>query len=73
MFEYIKKRIAAMESRIMNIFPCFPDNSDGFLSALGVDPERYAEKNQDGTKGYDAIRALSDCAKEDWSNPDEWR
>ena len=72
MFEHIKKRIAAIESRILNILPFFPDDSDGFLSALGVDLKQYEEKNQDGTKGYDAIRALSDCARTDW-NTDEWR
>lgn len=66
MFEKIKKRIAVLESHIKNAFPLFFDDSDGFLSALGVDPERYAVKNPDGSTGYDAIKALSDLAAEDW-------
>lgn len=44
----------------------FSDNDDGFIDALGVDPEKYKRTAPDGTVGYDFLKALSDTAKEDW-------
>lgn len=66
MFESIKKRISLLERRIVGTFPFWPNDADNFLRSIGVDLEHYAVKNPDGTKGYDAIRALSDTAAEDW-------
>ena len=49
----------------------FPDNEDGFLDCLGVDPEKYKRTHADGTFGYDFLAAIADTAKEDWENWDE--
>lgn len=66
MLREIKKRLKRLEQRILTQLPLWPDDSDGFLAALGVDIRRYAVTNPDGSTGYDAIRALSDLAVEDW-------
>lgn len=39
---------------------------DGFMAALGVDPEKYRDP-LDPT-GYDWLRALSDTAAADWAD-----
>lgn len=49
----------------------FSDNEDGFLDALGVDPQRYAREQPDGTIGYDFMKALDDTARADWSAEEE--
>lgn len=38
-----------------------------FITALGLDPEQYAVTLADGTRGYDGLQALNDCAAADWS------
>lgn len=66
MFDSIRKRISAIETRIRGKIPFYPDDGDGFLAALGVDLKKYRIKNTDGSTGYDVIQALSDLAAEDW-------
>lgn len=66
MLNQIKARLVRLEQRIWTRLPLWPDDSDGFLGALGVDSRRYAVTNPNGSTGYDAIRALSDLAAEDW-------
>lgn len=48
----------------------FPGNDDGFLEALGVDPEKYKHVAPDGTVGYDFLAALNDQAREVWEDYD---
>lgn len=43
-----------------------PGNDDGFMDALGVDPDKYKHVASDGTVGYDFMAALNDVAKECW-------
>lgn len=62
----IKKRLRALEQRIWAKLPFWPDDEDGFISALSVDPGKYLTINPDRSTGYDAVRALSDTAAEDW-------
>lgn len=66
MFEAVKKRLRALEQRILAKLPFWPDDGDSFLESLGADKGKYIVKNPDGSIGYDAIRALSDTAAEDW-------
>ncbi len=66
MIREIKKRLKRLEQRIWTKLPLWPDDSDGFLAALGVDNRRYAVTNPNGSTGFDTIRALSDLAAEDW-------
>ena len=66
MLNQIKARLVRIEQRIWTRLPLWPDDSDGFLAALGVDNRRYAVTNPNGSTGFDAIRALSDLAAEDW-------
>lgn len=44
----------------------FPGNEDGFIDALGVDPEKYKRTSRDGAVGYDFMAALNDIAAECW-------
>lgn len=46
----------------------FPGNNDGFIEALGVDPEKYKHVSSDGTVGYDFMAALNDIAPECWND-----
>ena len=41
-------------------------NDDGFIDALGVDPENYKHVATDGTVGYDFMAALNDIAVDCW-------
>ena len=66
MFDSIRKKISTIEMRLKGKISFFPDDSDGFITALGVNPQKYELKNPDGSTGYDAIRVLSDLAAEDW-------
>lgn len=66
MLREIKKRLMALERRILAKLPLWSDDEDGFISALSVDPGRYLAVNPDRSTGYDAIRALSDTAAVDW-------
>ena len=50
----------------------FPGNDDGFMDALGVDPEKYKHVASDGTVGYDFMAALNDVAKECWNEEGYW-
>lgn len=59
----IKKAVEMSRSVLITLFP--PDD-DSFISALGVEPERYERKNRDGTTGYDVMAALDDTAPEVW-------
>lgn len=56
-----KERIAAGE---------FPDNEDGFIEALGLNPENYRVAGG----GYDFLQALADTAALDWTedNPEDF-
>lgn len=56
-----KEKIAAGE---------FPDDADGFIEALGLDPENYRVAGG----GYDFLKALSDTAALDWTtdNPEDY-
>ena len=51
---------------IKTITGLFPPNDDGFMDALGVDPEKYKRTASDGTVGYDFLAALNDIAAECW-------
>ena len=66
MWASIRARLSTIENRIRAALPLWPDDSDGFLAALGVDCEKYRVKNPDGSAGFDALRALSDTAASDW-------
>lgn len=71
MFEAIKKRLAALESKILDTFPLFPDDEDGFIAALGLDPSGYQVRNADGSIGYDFLKALSSTAADDWADGED--
>lgn len=47
--------------------PLFPSNDDDLLDALGVDPVAYARELSDGSTGYDVVSAMSNVAREVWS------
>lgn len=68
MLRTIKKRMKAIEGKILSKLPFWPDDSDGFIAALGRDPEQYRVCNPNGSLGCDALRALSDSAADDWRN-----
>jgi len=40
----------------------FPGNKDGFITALGLDKEKFEKPGG----GYDFIEALNETAAEDW-------
>lgn len=42
-------------------------NDDGFMDAIGVDPEQYKINIGDAV-GYDFTKALNDIAAEDWAD-----
>lgn len=67
MLREIKKRIKQLEQKIWAKLPFWPDDEDGFISALSVDPGKYLTINPDGSSGYDVIRALNDTALQDWA------
>lgn len=63
-------RIRALERRLMAKLLFWPDDSDRFMEALGVDASRYETENADGSTGFDYIAALADTAAEDWCEND---
>ena len=63
-------RLKAMERQIFAKLPFWPDDSDQFMEALGVDASRYEKVNADGSTGFDYIAALADTAAEDWRDID---
>ena len=63
-------RIKALERRIFAKLPFWPDDSDKFVEALGVDADCYRKLNADGSTGFDYIAALADTAAEDWRDND---
>ena len=63
----IKKAVEMSRSVLIALFP--PDG-DSFISALGVEPEKYQRKNRDGTIGYDVMAALNDTAPDVWECPE---
>ena len=64
------KQAAHLAGSFVRLF--FPGNDDGFIDALGVDPEKYKLVASDGTVGYDFMVALNDVAKECWSEEEYW-
>ena len=71
MLRAIKKRLRQLEKRIWTKLPFWPDDGDGFVSALGVDPERFKIIKADGLAGYDFVAALSATAEADWREENE--
>lgn len=63
----IKKAAEMSRSVLIALFP--PDD-DSFISALGVETEKYQRKNRDGTIGYDVMAALNDTAPDVWECPE---
>ena len=63
-------RLKALERRIFAKLPFWPDDSDKFVEALGVDADCYRKLNADGSTGFDYIAALADTAAEDWKDID---
>ena len=63
-------RLKALERRLFAKLPFWPDDSDRFMEALGVDASRYERENADGSTGFDFIAALADTAAEDWRDND---
>lgn len=63
------RKAKALLDRIIEVL--FPDNEDGFIDCLGVDPEKYKHIYSDGSVGYDFLKALADTAKEDWEDVDD--
>ena len=49
--------------RKLSIRSIYPNDEDGFLSALGVDAKRFEKTGG----GYDFIAALNATAAEDWN------
>lgn len=66
MLREIRRRLERLERRIWAQLPFWPSDDDGFIAALGVNPERFKIINADGSGGYDPIAALSITAKADW-------
>jgi len=64
-------RLAALEHKIISLLPCWSNDDDGFLAALGVDLNKYEHKNHDGSVGYDWLAALSDKAPDVWTGGDD--
>lgn len=63
-------RLKALERRIFAKLPFWPDDTDGFMEALGVDADSYRKMNADGSTGFDYLAALRDTAAEDWREND---
>ena len=61
MIKDVKKMISDV------VIDLFDPNEDGFMEALGVDPEKYKHVAPDGTVGYDFMTAMYDTAAESWS------
>lgn len=70
MLAHVKKRLRALESKIVAKFPLFPGDADAFIEALGFragDKKQFERLNPDGSRGYDFVAALSSTAAEDWA------
>ena len=67
----IKKRLRELEKRIWARLPFLPGNDDNFISALGVNPERFKIINADGRAGFDFLAALNSTAAEDWAEENQ--
>lgn len=63
----IKKVTSYSESGFEELWP---GNADNFITALGVDPEKYKKENYNGVIGYDFIQAMNDIAGEVWGDWD---
>jgi len=48
----------------------FPDNSDNFVSALGVDPKDFEVRSGEYC-GFDYLRALESIAINDWEEKEQ--
>jgi hypothetical protein len=46
----------------------FDDNEDGFIEALGLDPEKYRIDYPNGEHGYDMIKALFKVSEDQWKD-----
>lgn len=62
----ILDRLAALERKIISLLPCWSNDDDGFLVALGVDLHKYERKNHDGGVGFDVLAALNAIAADVW-------
>lgn len=51
----------------------YDTNEDGFIEALGLDPERYRVDYPNGEHGYDALKALYEVEKGLWDDYEENR
>lgn len=60
----IEKLQGILEGKGIYSIKGLPD--DGFMAALGVDPEKYRDATD--PTGYDVLRALSDTAASDWAD-----
>lgn len=49
----------------------FSDNVDGFIEALGLNPDKYKIEVPNGEVGYDDVAALKDCTKTVWADYEE--
>lgn len=70
MIASIRKRLNDLEHRLMNLFPRWASDDDGFLEALGIseaDKDKFKRKNPDGSEGFDILAVLNALA------PDVWR
>lgn len=45
-----------------------PGDEDEFMDALGVEKEKYAVEQRDGSIGYDFIKALGDIVGKVWND-----
>lgn len=59
------KQASHLAGSVVRMF--FAGNDDGFIDALGVDPEKYKHVAPGGMVGYDFMAALNDIARECWS------
>lgn len=66
------ERLAALERRVKASF-CrrWDDNSDGFITALGIEGEElkpFEHKNADGSVSFDLLAILNAQARKVWNN-----
>jgi len=64
------ERLRRIERKLPQSEERYPDNSDHFLDALGIeDIDRYKVVKNGKFLGYDYMKALSDTAADFW---DDW-
>lgn len=70
MLREIKKRIKQLEQRIWAKLTSWPDDDDGFISALGLNEseKKMFQRQNPGGVGYDIVGALSFTAARDWGD-----